>query len=100
MQHQAEQKLPRSLLYDWSDNIKRNTDVKPEDVCGRGTTVHTYHRMGYDGQEQVLPIEHALIFLSQMLPLPFDCNKDPFTGAKTKSHVQWNGRCLQKDLQS
>lgn len=61
----------------------------PRNVCGRGDAVHPHHRVGYDGQEQVLPTEHAVFVLSQVLSVSPNSDQDAPPGAEAKSHVRW-----------
>lgn len=58
-------------------------------VCGRGNTIHSHHRVGYDGQDQILSTQHAVFILGQVLPVSSNSDQDSSSGAKTKSHVQW-----------
>lgn len=64
-----------------------NTCAHLQHVCGRGNTLHSHHRVGYDGQNQIYPTQHTLVVLGQVLPLPFDGDQDAPSGAKAKSHV-------------
>lgn len=59
------------------------------DVYGRGNTVHPHHRVGHDGQNQILSTQHAVLILGQVLPVSPDSDQDSSSSAKAKSHVQW-----------
>lgn len=68
-------------------------DADPRNVCGGGDdSVHPHHRVGYDGQEQVLPAEHVILVLGQVLPISSDSDQDSPPGAEAKSYVQWYAR--------
>ena len=49
MQYKVKQQHLRSLLHKYYNYSEINSAIKLQDVCGRNTTFHTYHRMGYDG---------------------------------------------------
>lgn len=89
MQRQARQNPTRVSLLDLS--VATSYIICPllRDVCGRGNTVHPHHRVGDDGQKQILSTQHAVLVLSQVLPVSPDSDQDSSSSAKTKSHVQW-----------
>ena len=60
---------------------------RPQDVCGRGTTIHSQYRMGYDGQNKVFPTEHAVVILHTLLPVSTYRYKNEIADTKTKSYV-------------
>lgn len=88
MRHQVRPNLLRvSPLLDPS--VATSYTICPywRDVCGRGNTIHPHHRVGYDGQNEILPTQHAVLVLGQVLPVPPDSDQDSSSSAKTKSHV-------------
>lgn len=100
MQHQVEHILPETLAFEYCHIIGTGVDINPGNDCGRGTTVHSHHRVGYDGQDEVLSTEHALFVLSPLLFISSNSNQNAFTNSKAQSCIHWNDRCLQEDLQS
>lgn len=89
MRHQVGENPWQNSLLDLSIAASYNTRAHLRNVCGRGNTIHSHHRMGYDGQDQILSAQHAVLILGQVLPVPSDSDQDSSSGAKTKSHVQW-----------
>lgn len=94
MLHQIRPNPPRVSLLDPSVATSYNICPRSRDVCGRGNTVHPHHRVGHDGQDEILPAQYAVLVLGQVLPVPPDSDQDSPPSAKTKSHVQWYGRCM------
>lgn len=92
MRHQVRPNPPRVSLLDPS--VATSYDICPHtrDVHGGGNTVHPHHRVGHDGQDQILPAQHAVLVLGQVLPVPPDSDQDSPSSAKAKSHVQWHDR--------
>lgn len=88
MRHQIGQNISRVPLLE-PIIVSYDICTHPQDVCSRGSTIYPHYRVGYDGQEQVLPAEHAVFILSQMLFISPDSNQDSPSGAKTKSYVRW-----------
>lgn len=76
-------------LYYYNNRLNKNNNPSPEDDCGRGTTFHTYHRMGHDGQDKILSTKHALIIFSSLLSLSPDCHQNEAANSTKKSHVHW-----------
>ena len=89
MRHQVRPNLGRVFLFDQSIATSYNNCPYSRDVCSRGNTVHPHHRVGHDGQDEILPAQHAVLVLGQVLPVSPDSDQDSPTSAKTKSHVQW-----------
>lgn len=92
MRHQVGPNPLRISLFDSSIVTNCSICVYPRDVRGRGNTVHPHHRVGHDGQNQVLSAQHAVLVLGQMLSISSDSDQDSASSAKTKSHVQWYDR--------
>lgn len=89
MRYQARREPQRVCLLDPFVSARCTIFIRhPRDVYGRGNTVHPHHRVGHDGQDQVLPTQHAVLVLGQVLPVSVDGDKDSPPGAKAKSHVQ------------
>lgn len=89
MQHQVEQQLPQVALYEYCNNLGPNCGVNPRDDCGRGTTLYSNHRVEYDGQNQILPTEHAVFILSTLLSISLNSNQNSIASPKAQSYVQW-----------
>lgn len=92
MRHQVGPNPPRISLLDSSIVTNCNNCAYSRDVRGRGNrgnTVHPHHRVGHDGQNQVLSTQHAVLVLGQMLSISSDSDQDSASSAETKSHVQW-----------
>ena len=89
MRHQVGLNRQRTSLLD-SASIATSYNIRayPRDVCGRGNAVHPHHRVGHDGQNQVLSTQHAVLVLGQMLFISSDGDQDSASSAETKSHVQ------------
>ncbi|CAK9807678.1 Solute carrier family 25 member 44 [Anthophora quadrimaculata] len=62
MQHQVEQKQLQTLPYEHYNYIELNSGKSIKDVCSGNSTFHSYHRMGYDGQDKVLSTEHNYMY--------------------------------------
>lgn len=88
MQHQVERTLSQTLLYEYCNNIGATCHINPGDDCGRGTTIYSYHRVGYDGQNKVLSAQHAVVVLGALLLVSFNGNQNPLTDPKAQSYVQ------------
>lgn len=87
MRHQVGANSPRIYLFDSSIAANYNIFAQPRNVRGRGNTIHSHHRVGHDGQNQVLSTQHAVLVLGQMLSISFDSDQDSTSSAETKSHV-------------
>ena len=99
MQDQAKHRHPLTLLYEYFGNIGFNSSINSKDVCNR-ITVHSYHRMGYDGQNKVLSTQYAFVIFCALLFVSTNSDQNTSTDSEAKSYVQWNIGCLQKDLPS
>lgn len=97
MRHQVRPNSLQISIADPSVTVRYSTCVYPQNVCGRGNTVHSHHRVGYDGQNQILSTQHAVLIFSQMLPISSDSDQNSSSSTKTKSHVQWY-ICVIKSL--
>jgi len=89
MQHQVGEDPWQISRLNLSIAASYNICAHRRNVCGRGNTIHSHHRMGYDGQDQILSTQHAVLILGQVLPVSSDSDQDSSSGAKAKSHVQW-----------
>lgn len=94
MRHQVKPNSPRVSLFDPSVVTSYHICPHSRDVYGRGNAIHPHHRVGHDGQDEILPAQHVVLVLGQMLPVPPDSDQDSPPSAKTKSHVQWYDRRL------
>jgi len=89
MLHQIRRESRRICLLDASVCANRTVYIRPRDVYGRSDTVYPYHRVGYDGQKQVLPTQHAVLVLGQMLPVSVNSDQDSPPSAKAISSIHW-----------
>jgi len=89
MLHQVRRESQRICLLDASVCANRTVYIRPRHVYGRSYTVYPYHRVGHDGQKQVLPTQHAVLVLGQMLPVSVDSDQDSSPSAKAISSVHW-----------
>lgn len=87
MRHQVGANSPRIYLLNSSIGTNYNICARPRNVRGRGNTVHSHHRVGHDGQNQVLSTQHAVLVLGQMLSISFDSDQNSASSAETKSHI-------------
>lgn len=83
MQDQIKEILLPTFLAIFESNLQVNV----ENVCCGGTPFYSDHRMGYDGQNKVLPIEYAFLLLRTMLSLSSYRNKNPTSNTETQCHV-------------
>ena len=98
MQHEVERTLSQTSLYEYYNNIGATCHINPGDDCGRGTTIYSYHRVGYDGQDQVLSAQHAVVVLGALLFVSTNGNQNPLTDPEAQSYVQRNDRRLEENI--
>lgn len=97
MQHLAKHKHPLTLLYEYFGNIGIDSNINAKNDYDR-VTLHSHHRVGYDGQDKILSAEYAFIVLCALLFVSFNGDQNTFTSSEAQSRIQWNGGCLQKNL--
>lgn len=90
MHRNVQQQYYDSLLGRTCSNLEGILLSSPREYkhdCGGINTVYPHHRVGYDGQDQVLSFEHAVFVLSEMLSISTHSHKDTSSDSEEKPYV-------------
>lgn len=90
MHRNVQQQYYNSLLSRTCENLEGTVALSAEEYkhgYGRSDTFYPYHRVGYDGQDQVLSLEYVVFVLGKMLSLPAHSHKDTSPDSEEKPYV-------------